>query len=192
MPYTKEHKNRSRDRIIASAITLFSSRGFDNVTLDAVMAHAGMTRGAFYNHFNSKQDLYAEAMNTAALQSPMASDAPKGVELVEHLQCLVENYLSKAHLQDAINPCLMAFMVTDVANQEPEVRKTYTRIFKGFSKRLTEMMDGDDTHHKQHAQALAALMIGGVAVCRTFTDAKLVDEVLAACRQLAATVIEVD
>ena len=190
MPYSKQHKSKSREHILASAITLFSRQGYDNVTLDAVMAHAGLTRGAFYNHFESKQELYAEAMIAAVLKSPMAQDAPQGDDAIEHLMRLMKGYLSRNHVHKSDTPCPMAFMVTDVANNEPEVRKTYTQIFKGFSKRLGTLMDNDDRDLSQHTHALAALLIGGVAVCRAFNDQKLVDEVLIACRGLAAQMIK--
>jgi len=190
MPYSKQHKNQSRERILASAISLFSRRGYDNVTLDAVMAHAGMTRGAFYNHFDSKQQLYAEGMKSGVLKNPIGKGATEGVDANEHLQRFMQSYLSQAHLKESNTPCPMAFMVTDVANHEPEVRETYTHIFKGFSERLATLMEGDAADAPQRSQALAALLIGGVAVCRAFNEPKLVDEVLAACQAMAATVIK--
>jgi len=192
MPYTKEHKTQSRERILASAITLFSRQGYDSVTLDMLMTHAGMTRGAFYNHFDSKQELYSEAMISAALTSPIAEETPEDIDSIEHLHNIVEAYLSQAHLQEPDNPCLMAFMVTDVANNEPEVRKTYTHIFKRMSHRMANLMESSNAREPQNALALAALMIGGVAVCRTFSDDKLADEVLSACRALAASVIDAE
>ncbi|MEW5757559.1 MAG: TetR/AcrR family transcriptional regulator [Pseudomonadota bacterium] len=189
MPYTKEHKLISRERILRSAIALFSRRGYDNVTLDQVMAHAGMTRGAFYNHFSSKQQLYAEAMITGAKISPISGEIPKGCDAQDHLMELVKGYLSMAHVKDIDTPCLMAFMVTDVANNEPEVRRTYTQIFKRVSRRVASLMDQDDELLSQKSQALVALLIGGVAVCRAFNDEKLACEVLAACQNLAAEVV---
>lgn len=192
MPYTQEHKTQSRERILASAIALFSRQGYDRVTLDMLMAHAGMTRGAFYNHFDSKQELYSEAMISAALTSPLAEETPEDIDSIGHLHHIVEAYLSQAHLQESDNPCLMAFMVTDVANNEPEVRKTYTHIFKHMSHRMANLLESNGARVPQHALALAALMIGGVAVCRTFSDDKLVDEVLSACRALAVSVINAE
>jgi len=192
MPYSKEHKTQSREHILASAITLFSRRGYDNVTLDAVMSHAGMTRGAFYNHFDSKQELYAEGMKSAVLKSLINNDKTKGIDATEHLQRFIKSYLSQAHLQQSDSPCPMAFMVTDVANHEPEVRETYTHIFKGFSHRMSTFMQGDEANTSQRGQALAALLIGGVAVCRAFNEPKLVEEVLAACQAMATSFIKVE
>ena len=60
MPYSKEHKAKSRERILQSAYQLFATRGFNQVTIDEVMQDCSLTRGAFYAHFISKSDLYSE------------------------------------------------------------------------------------------------------------------------------------
>ena len=57
MPYTAAHKARTRSRIVESARRLFNRHGFEQVTIDQIMAHAGLTRGGFYNHFGSKDNL---------------------------------------------------------------------------------------------------------------------------------------
>jgi AcrR family transcriptional regulator len=68
MPYTPEHKARTRERIVESAQRLFNRHGFNGVSIDEIMADAGLTRGGFYNHFGTKDELYAEVV-TYALSS---------------------------------------------------------------------------------------------------------------------------
>ena len=58
MPYSPEHKQQTRERIIECARMLFNRHGFDRVTIDMVMERAALTRGGFYNHFKSKEDLF--------------------------------------------------------------------------------------------------------------------------------------
>ena len=62
MPYPKDHRDRTREHIIESARRLFNQNGFENVSIDAIMAGSGLTRGGFYSYFRSKSDLYVEAM----------------------------------------------------------------------------------------------------------------------------------
>lgn len=62
MPYPKGHRDRTREQIIETARRLFNRNGFENVSIDAIMAAAGLTRGAFYSYFRSKSDLYVEAL----------------------------------------------------------------------------------------------------------------------------------
>ena len=57
MPYPKGHRDRARVQIIESARRLFNRNGFERVSIDAIMAEAGLTRGAFYSYFRSKSDL---------------------------------------------------------------------------------------------------------------------------------------
>jgi TetR/AcrR family transcriptional regulator, transcriptional repressor for nem operon len=64
MPYTAEHKARTRARIIEKARVMFNRRGFEQVSIDDIMREAGRTRGGFYNHFASKDELYSEAVRS--------------------------------------------------------------------------------------------------------------------------------
>ncbi len=61
-PYTEQHKQETRKRIIQSARRLFNRHGFADVSIDDIMAGAGLTRGGFYKHFTGKEDLYEEAV----------------------------------------------------------------------------------------------------------------------------------
>lgn len=188
MPYPESHKARSREKILASAVELFSGRGYDNVTIDAVMAHAGMTRGAFYAHFSSKQQLYSEAIMTAALRSPLVNDKRSDCSARVRLAELMAGYLSQAHLENE-SPCPLAFLVTDIANRETEVRDTYTKVFKGFSKRIGKLLEEEGGEHAETALALTALMIGGVALGRALNDDEATAALLAACRNMGGAMI---
>lgn len=117
MPYSREHKSRTRQRVLASALRLFSERGFAKITIDEVMAHAGLTRGAFYAHFTSKEDLYAEAIDHGMRTSAIATllSGPMGPKTLEHI---ADNYLSRAHVDGKATPCPLAFFSTDVGVRE--------------------------------------------------------------------------
>src|ERR1043166_7602020 len=72
MPYTSEHKARTRERIIHAARQLFNRHGFEAVSIDQIMARAKLTRGGFYHHFPSKDALYVEAVRSFTTCSPFA------------------------------------------------------------------------------------------------------------------------
>jgi len=92
MPYSREHKTKSRVRILNSALRMFSEGGFEQVTIDKVMTHAGLTRGAFYAHFSSKEDLYAKAIHHGIKSSALVSIQPDGAGL-RSLRQLIGAYL---------------------------------------------------------------------------------------------------
>ena len=57
MPYSNEHKQKTREKIVEAARILFNRHGFQDVTIDMVMQNAGLTRSGFYKHFKSKEAL---------------------------------------------------------------------------------------------------------------------------------------
>ena len=57
MPYAPEHKQETRERIVKSARRLFNRKGFAEVTIEEIMADAGLTHGGFYKHFDAKEEL---------------------------------------------------------------------------------------------------------------------------------------
>jgi TetR/AcrR family transcriptional regulator, transcriptional repressor for nem operon len=63
MPYSAEHKENTRQRIITSAARLFNRKGFSEVTISEIMITAGLTHGGFYRHFKSKDELYSEVIS---------------------------------------------------------------------------------------------------------------------------------
>lgn len=181
MPYPKEHKPRSSLRILDSAYRLFAWNGFDAVTIDDIMADAGMTRGAFYAHFSSKSDLYRAALVHGSANSRIAQCTPTRVSKKSWLKNLLKGYLHKGHIHGNNAPCPLAFLATDVAVREPEVRKAYTRSFKGMNKIIAEYTRTYSTCSDHQILALTAMMIGGVAIARALDDNALIDDLMKSC-----------
>ncbi|GGY09844.1 TetR family transcriptional regulator [Litchfieldella qijiaojingensis] len=178
MPWSETHKSRTRERILHSAVTLFIRHGFDGISIDAVMEHAGLTRGAFYAHFSSKSELYTKAIHFAARQGAAE------LATAENAAIRIERYLSEEHLRGGSIQCPLACLVSDVAQQDERVRATYTRLFEGFIDYFSSTSDPDDPARRQVLQQTVT-MIGGLAIARTLTDDELANELLDACRELA-------
>ena len=70
MPYPRGHKAKTRERIVERARLLFNKHGFASVSIDEIMAEVGLTRGGFYNHFSTKEELYGEAITRSCLPKP--------------------------------------------------------------------------------------------------------------------------
>ncbi|MGB8713155.1 MAG: TetR/AcrR family transcriptional regulator [Onishia taeanensis] len=176
MPWSDDHKARTRHRMLEAAATLFTQRGFRGVSIDEVMQHAGLTRGAFYAHFTSKGELYAEALQHAAQANVFRLEATTPRQRVL-------GYLSEAHRQGQSINCPLACLVSDVAQQDKRVRDTYTRLFAGF---VARCQDTEGTAvERERALQQAVTLIGGMAIARTLNDDALAEEVLVACRGLA-------
>lgn len=180
MPYTAEHKQRSREKILAAAGQLFTQRGFSGVRIDDVMAEAGLTRGAFYAHFRSKSALYAEAIGAAGvkgLQERLSSKRRQNGR--ETLQQMARAYLSHQHLSGTAAPCPLAFLATDVVNADSAGQHAYTKAYQGLTTFIAAHLPGKrKAGNERRAHAIAALLIGGVAVGRAVDDDATVRKLL--------------
>lgn len=185
MPYSKQHKEQTRQKILDSAIKLFSSQGYSQVSIDELMTNAGLTRGAFYAHFKNKKVVYSKAILAGTIKSRINQKKPEGLSNEEWWKDLLMGYLSEDHIQQKISPCPLAFLVTDIANNEKEVRATYTRMFKHLNKTIYAQLNQDTTCSKQEILATTAMMIGGVAIARALNDKEMTSRLLESC-QLAS------
>jgi len=184
MPYTHEHKQQSRERILKSAVRLFTRRGFDNTSIDDVMADAELTRGAFYAHFKSKQDLYTQAITGAQLFSIFNQPKPDELGQQAWLLKLINAYLSNAHVKKADIPCPLAFLITDVAINEQAPRQAYTDVYLKMNRLMRTATKNNRRLDTETVMAITTLMIGGVAIARTLTDDKAQAALLRGCRRV--------
>ena len=143
MPYSKEHKAATRQTILNSAVALFSRHGYDEISIDRLMQHAGLTRGAFYAHFKNKKAVYSTAIIAGARNSQAMDEKPDNLSDEEWTVTLLSNYLSKEHVNKEISPCPLAFLVTDIANSEDEIQAVYTRIFKLLNKTIQTQLKSE-------------------------------------------------
>src|SRR3712207_3437225 len=96
--YGSQHKTRSRAKIVKAAAGLFRRQGYLGTGIDSVMAKAGLTAGAFYAHFGSKSELFAEALGAATEVSRAALTAGlEGLSPQERFAAVVKRYLSREH-----------------------------------------------------------------------------------------------
>lgn len=186
MPLSKEHKKVSREKILASAVKLFPHKGIDNVSIEDVMQHAGMTRGAFYAHFKSKEDLYSHAILKASELSEIVKMYFNGARGQDFVDKIIDGYLSQYHTSGKTSPCPLAFLATDAANNKTKIRSVYTEVFINFVNLIkNESTDSKKSDNKDLMMAVTAMMIGGVAVSRALVDSELKEELLASCRNVA-------
>ena len=189
MPWPTEQKQITHERILGSAVKLFSARGFDNVTINDVMRDAQLTHGAFYAHFKSKHELYAGAITAATENSILAkAQEEDGCENLDVTK-LIAAYLVIDHVQQKTPPCPLAFLATDVANREEDVRLAYTKVYNDLITILNKKLNHLPSR-KGRILALSALMIGGVAISRALYDEQVVMDLLGACREYGGELLD--
>ena len=187
MPYTAEHKARTRQKIVVSARRLFNRHGFRDVSIEPIMANAGLTRGGFYAHFPSKSALYAEAIRAIWIDRPNnVSDDPEPAH--EHrspARMLVTGYLSENHLNEVERSCPLLALPGDVARSDDEVKAAYAEVFKAMVGVFQGNLPDADAEARERALAIGALCVGGMVLARAVGDKSLGDAVREACRKLA-------
>jgi len=187
MPYAPEHKEQTRARIVECARRMFNRHGFEAVSIDQIMASAGLTRGGFYHHFANKEALYSEALASYARCNP-AADLNFAAPARQVVLQMVNAYLSRQHLEDIDRHCPMIALPSDVARAGPAVRRTYEVLLGGMLGVFERGVDPADGDARQAALAIAALCVGGMVLARTVEASALATEIREAARSLALEV----
>jgi TetR/AcrR family transcriptional repressor of nem operon len=192
MRYPADQKQRTSQRILDSASTLFRARGYEATGIDAVMASADLTAGAFYAHFSSKEDLLARSLDSAFCQSGAAwSKRLENLRGPDWVRKFVSAYLSKAHRDNPEQGCPMPALASEIARIGGPSRAVFEKRLCG----LIEIVDRETgasspnpgSSNKDDAIAAIALCVGGLLLSRAVDDPTLSDRILSACR---AAVIE--
>src|ERR1700720_4718864 len=135
MPYPANHRVEQKRAIIDSARKLFNGRGFDNGSLQTIMAGAGLTHGGFYSYFKSKNDLYPEVRGFF-FTDPHWKNCWEGVKVdlsaTDVGSQIVRAYLSRQHYEDVENSCPMVALPNDVARSGKNVKQAYETVFKAM------------------------------------------------------------
>ena len=173
MRYPQKETAAKHERIVKEASRLFRERGFENVSVGEVMKAAGLTHGAFYAHFNSKEELkvaaiaYGQRVSLGRLRRTGDNNS-KG-------PYTTERYLSRWHRDNPGDGCIMAALGQEVARSTPELKTAFEYGFE-------EIISASSGDRKETMFRLAA-MIGGVVLARAVRDPELSDEILDSVRQ---------
>jgi AcrR family transcriptional regulator len=188
MPYPAGHRSRVKRSIIDSARRLFNRHGFESVSLEQIMAGAGLTHGAFYSYFDSKSDLYAEVLG-CFFTDPEWKHCWDGVHVdlssTDVGPQVVRAYLSRQHFEDIENSCPLAALPTDVARCNTTARRAFETVFAAMVSVLERSLRDKTRPRRMKAQAIAAMCVGGMVVARTMVDRALADQLRGACMIMA-------
>ncbi|MEP4431074.1 MAG: TetR/AcrR family transcriptional regulator [Hyphomicrobiales bacterium] len=189
MPYSREHKEKTRAKIVEAARILFNRHGFQKVTIDMVMAEAGLTRGGFYNHFNNKEELFSEAVSSFLMGRGAKWREDAGIDLAdlkpEMAKHMIDAYLSKKHLGDLDGQCPMIALPSDVARADKATQESFQRLLEAMVWLFETNMRPQSERSEQNAQAIAALCIGGMVLAKALPDSELAEQIRASSYSIA-------
>jgi AcrR family transcriptional regulator len=175
--YDKEHKQATRQRILDMAGQRFKTDGIDGSGVATLMADAGLTNGAFYGHFSSKDDLVANVVaDQLGAQAQSFRELPPGPE---GLEAFLREYLSPQHRDNPGAGCPAAALLDEIGRCASGVKDAYT---DGAQVILDEIADrlapADPRSAYGKALALYTMAVGTLQLSRAVSDPKLADEVL--------------
>lgn len=181
MPYSAEHKQKTRERIVETARILFNRHGFNGVSIDMVMQEAGLTRGGFYNHFKNKEELFSEAVMSFLMGRGAKWRKDAGVDVTnlrpEMALQMIDAYLSPEHLGDLDSQCPMIALPSDIARGGVAAQKSFQVLLEAMVSLFQANLAGDKDANLQSAQAISALCVGGMVLSRALPDSELAKQV---------------
>ncbi|MCL1593289.1 MAG: TetR/AcrR family transcriptional regulator [Actinomycetia bacterium] len=188
MRYSVEHKAQSQERILDAARELFRARGFDGASIDQVMAAAGLTRGAFYAHFDSKADLVRQVLAIEAglvhtLRRTTEAKDPQAAALAT-----LTDYLDPSQRANNATGCPLVAHPVDAIRGDADRGNGYTEQLKALIASVDAIIDGDDTS-QDAAILVSVLTVGGALLSAASTDRHLADGIEAVCLDRIAAIV---
>jgi TetR/AcrR family transcriptional regulator, transcriptional repressor for nem operon len=178
MRYGKDQKQATRQRIIEAAGRRFKQDGIDGAGVAAVMSDAGLTNGAFYAHFTSKEDLVANVLADQLRAQRHSFDAQPRDRA--GLEAFIRAYLSAEHRDQCADGCPSAALLDEIARRPAATRQVFTDELLGTADDIAALLDPTDAEAaRTDALALFGLMIGTLQLARALTDRDLSDQLLA-------------
>ncbi|MBF6148877.1 TetR/AcrR family transcriptional regulator [Nocardia nova] len=177
MRYASEHKAATRRRIIEAAGRRFKRDGLDGSGVATLMKDAGLTNGAFYAHFESKEDLIANAVADQLDEQRTAVDAQ--VRDRDGLEQFVRSYLSPAHRDNPEDGCPSAALLDEIGRCADRTKQAYTTGMLAIADDIAVLLAPDDPASvRVQVLSVFAMMVGALQLSRALSDRQLADEVL--------------
>ena len=177
MRYDKGHKDETRRHILDVASAQFRESGIAAVGLAGIMAEAGLTNGAFYSHFASKEELVREVLIDALTrrEERHRNNLENGVAL----EATIREYLSTRHRDRAGTGCPTAALAAEIARHPKATRDAFTGKVADIIVLMAEQIrQGSPEQRRRKAITIYATMVGALQLARAVNDKPLSDEIL--------------
>jgi AcrR family transcriptional regulator len=180
MPPSPGHSARVRAEIFQHAARLFRLRGYAGTNIDDIMLAAGLTRGAFYAHFKSKDDLFAEVISAGhGLLARMRAGGGK-------VGAVLDGYLAQEGFTATLRDCTLAALAGDVARAALPAQLAYANVLHGL---IGEMARHRGRRLDADATAAMILAVGGLSLAQASGDRRLSDWLLRCARRAARALL---
>ena len=184
MRVSRIQAEENRQKVINVASRLFREHGFDGIGLKDLMKGAGLTQGAFYKQFASKEDLTVQASRRALESVSRRWSDAAAQHPDDPLGAVIRFYLSADHREERMEGCPVVALGSDAARQGPDVKaafevgiEAYLDVIGGF------IAETGSEESRRNAMAILATMIGAVILSRAVNDERLSTDLLQAAAE---------
>ena len=190
--YKKNHKELAKEAILAAAGRTLKRSGYGGIGIDGLMSAAGVTSGAFYTHFKSKDSLLREVLESSSLKARERLQTLHQEKPKDWLSEYIDFYLSPSHLVEFEDGCVLAALSSDVGRLTEPVQTAYRANLDAFVSAIElGLSDGSGELLRKKARGLVAMMIGGLVVARAVSDTEEATVLLSDIREQAKAMISV-
>jgi TetR/AcrR family transcriptional repressor of nem operon len=177
MRFEKGHKAATRRHIVDVASKCFRRDGVSAAGIAGIMGEAGLTKGAFSPHFESKEALVREALASALADQQYRLDQDQRTGL--DLEGAIRGYLNRAHLEDPAGGCPSAALLPEITREPLSTRQAYGEGLLSYVSTLAALLpDAGSATSGRRAMAIFGLMVGTLQFARAVADAAQAEQIL--------------
>ncbi len=183
MRYKPDHKEQTRKSIVEAAKRNFKKSGFNGIGVDGLAKAAGVTSGAFYGHFNSKEAAFKEAI-TSGIEELNSAIAQLQQEYAENWWAeFADIYMGQKRTCDLTESCALQSLTPEIGRSDEAIRS----LFESELLKIIKQASGKQTLKTNQAEidrtwSSLAMLIGGVTLARAVKDEELSNEIAAAIK----------
>jgi len=188
--YKADHKEQTRERIVSAAGRCFRKGGYSGIGVDGLAKEAGVTSGAFYGHFPSKEEAFKEIVIAGLREMHMAVLQLQAEQGERWIRVFIDFYLSTRRTCDLAEACALQALTSEVSRSDLAVRTIYQDELSKIINVIAQGLPmGITNENINRAWALLALLSGGVTMARALANDELSAQVAEGVRAAALAVL---
>lgn len=171
MRYAPDYKASARAKLLDKSAALAKKKGFGTTGVDALMAEAGMTSGAFYSHFKSKPDMLKALLEKEMARTGAMMDCPDTEALLKAMR----RYLSMEHMASPETGCVIPSLGAEISRADAATRSAFEQGLVHLKTRIQEKLPSEGD-----AWAAISMAVGAIMIARGMVDPKTQQDILGA------------
>ena len=185
MGYSQAQKEKTHKRIVAIASKRFREKGLAEFGIAELMKEAGLTVGGFYKHFDSRDELVAEAVGDAfgvwQRQKEAAESEAKPLTFAK----LVDDYVSDVHRKNPGAGCAFSALAPELARSDKRTRTLTSEQVRDDTELIIGLLPGKDNRAARSRAILTfSALVGAMSLARAVSDEELSREILKTVAEL--------